>query len=256
VLKTGLATLGGLGVASSATLAGLAGAAAHVEGGHVHTMAGGREITVHPVSHASFVLETPGGVLYVDPVGGGDAYADFPEADLVLLTHEHGDHYDVPTLGGIVRETTRLVTNPAVFALLPDALKGKAEAIGNGESTVALDIGIEAIPAYNLAEDRLKFHPKGRDNGYVPSIDGGRVYVAGDTEAVPEMRALENIDVAFVPMNLPYTMGIEQAAEGVVRFAPSVVYPYHCNDSDIEAFASLVGESGKPIDVAMGAWYA
>lgn len=248
-LKAGLSTLGGLYVASALPRYAFAQSASDS-----YDTANG-VISVHPVSHASFVLETPGTVIYNDPVGGAAKYADLPAADLILLTHEHGDHYDVDTLTALVGENTQLLTNPAVLDMLPGALKERASAIGNGDTTDINGIGFEAIAAYNLTEERLKYHPKGRDNGYVLTIDGSRVYIAGDTEAVPEMRDLSNIDIAFVPMNLPYTMGIEQAAEGVADFAPAVVYPYHYKGSDIDAFTLLLAKNNDAIKVMKGAWY-
>ena len=217
------------------------------------------EISIHPVSHASFVMETPGLVIYADPVGEASAYADFPAADLILVTHEHGDHYNAETLAALVGDNTQIVTNPAVFGMLPDDLKAKASAIANGESTTVGDITIDAIPAYNITEERLNFHPEGRDNGYVLGIDGKRVYIAGDTEDIPEMRALENIDIEFVPMNLPFTMDVEQAASAVLEFQPVNVYPYHYRGregmSDIDKFASLVEAGGTSVEIKMGDWY-
>ncbi len=266
-LKTGLgagltagmasfAAARGLSVLGAATLPALATAANHSGGGDMYDTAGGGKLVVHPVQHASLVMETPAGVVYVDPVGGAELYESLPRPDLIMITHEHGDHYDVPTLEALAGESTVLVTNPAVHGMLPDALKSKATMIGNGESTEALGMNIEAVAAYNLTEERLQFHPEGRDNGYVVDVDGTRVYLSGDTEAVPEMRALENIDIAFVCMNLPYTMAVEQASEGVLAFAPRIVYPYHYRDSDPEAFAVLVNEGGKDIEVVQGSWYA
>lgn len=213
------------------------------------------EITVYPVSHASLVMTVPNMVIYVDPVGGADAYDDFDTPDLVLITHEHGDHYEAETLSAIVGDETRLVTNPAVFDMLPEDLKSKAEALANGESTTVGDLSIDAIPAYNTTEDRLQYHPEGRDNGYVLGIDGKRVYIAGDTEDIPEMRALENIDIAFVPMNLPYTMDEAQAASGVGAFAPTHVYPYHYRGSDLDRFETLLAEEGVETEVVRGDWY-
>ena len=220
-------------------------------GNHSFDVSGG-QITVHPVSHASFVMETPDMVIYNDPVGEPGAYADFPAPDLILITHEHGDHYDAETLAGLVAEETRILTNPAVFDMLPEDLKARATSIANGETTEIGGMSIEAIPAYNITEDRLQYHPEGRDNGYILSIGGKRVYIAGDTEGTPEMRALQDIFLAFVPMNLPYTMEVEQAADAVNEFAPDYVYPYHYRDSDPEAFASMVEES----EVRMGPWYS
>lgn len=216
----------------------------------------GGEIVVHPVSHASFVMTTPGPVIYSDPVGGAGAYDGLPAPDLVLITHEHGDHYDPETLAALVGDDVRLVVNPAVHAMLADDLKARATVLGNGESVTVEGVDIEAIPAYNTTEDRLQYHPEGRDNGYVLGIDGLRVYIAGDTEDIPEMRELENIDIAFVPMNLPYTMDVEQAASAVADFAPRHVYPYHYGDSDIDAFASRLAEADAPVEVVRGGWYA
>ncbi len=214
------------------------------------------ELTVHPVSHASFVMETPKGTIYVDPVGDAEAYADFPAPDLVLITHEHGDHYNAETLQALMAEGTHLITNAAVGDMLPEALAGAAERIGNGESTNWQGLGIEAIPAYNTTEGRLDFHPEGRDNGYVLGFEGFRVYVSGDTEDIPEMRALENIDVAFVCMNLPFTMDAEAAASAVNAFAPAYVYPYHFRGrdggtQDPQAFAGMV----ETAEVRTPDWY-
>ncbi|MCT7373584.1 MBL fold metallo-hydrolase [Chelativorans salis] len=214
------------------------------------------EITVYPIEHASLVMTVPSMVIYVDPVGGASAYEGHPAPDLILITHEHGDHYDADTLSALVGENTQLVTNPAVFDMLPEALKARATAIANGESLTVGEIGIEAIPAYNTTEERLQYHPQGRDNGYVLTIDGRRVYIAGDTEDIPEMRALEDIYVAFVPMNLPYTMNIEQASSAVAEFAPQYVYPYHYRGSDVEAFARQVAEAEVETQVVMGPWYS
>lgn len=209
-------------------------------------------IGISPVSHASFVMTTPGLTIYNDPVGGKEAYDGQPAADLILITHEHGDHFDADTLAALVGENTRLVVNPAVMAMLSDDLKAKATELANGATTTVGDIAIEAVPAYNTTEDRLQYHPKGRDNGYVLTIDGRRVYIAGDTEDIPEMRALEDIYIAFVPMNLPYTMDETQAASAVSEFKPAYAYPYHYKGSDPQAFAAKVSDG---TEVVMGPWY-
>ena len=213
------------------------------------------EVVIHPVSHASFVMETPNGVIYADPVGGAALYEAFPAPDLILITHHHGDHFDPETLSAINTEAPRLIANPTVFDQLPEALKSKTISLSNGDSGEGLDMQIEAIPAYNLTEERLQYHPKGRDNGYLFNVDGLRVYIAGDTEDIPEMRALDNVDIAFLPMNLPYTMDEKQASSAVEDFAPKVVYPYHYKGSDPELFAQLVVETDAGSDVRMGAWY-
>ncbi|GAB5506897.1 MAG: hypothetical protein Rhirs2KO_20600 [Rhizobiaceae bacterium] len=218
------------------------------------------EITVHPISHASFVMTAPGVVIYADPVGDPVQYDGYPAPDLILVTHEHGDHYKADTLAALAGDGTRLVTNPAVHAMLPDALKAKATAIGNGESHTEGSVGIEAIPAYNITEGRTQFHPQGRDNGYVLTVDGKRIYISGDTEDIPEMRALTGIDLAFVCMNLPFTMDANQAASAVAEFAPTVVYPYHYRGrdngtQDPAEFARLLGEAGGEAEVVSGPWY-
>ncbi|MFZ5964559.1 MBL fold metallo-hydrolase [Thalassococcus sp. BH17M4-6] len=217
----------------------------------------GGTITVHPVSHASFVMETPVGTIYVDPVGEAAQYEGMPAPDMILVTHEHGDHYNAETLAAIVGDDTQILTNPAVFEMLPEELKTKAAMIGNGESTELGGLPIDAIPAYNITEERKNFHPEGRDNGYVLSFDGFRVYISGDTEDIPEMRSLENIDLAFVCMNLPFTMDASAAASAVAEFAPTYVYPYHYRGrdggtQDPAEFASMVGDG---VEVKMGDWY-
>lgn len=215
------------------------------------------DIKVHPVNHASIVLETPKGTLYVDPVGEPSAYSDFPKADFILITHQHGDHYNAETLAALKGNDTPMIVNPAVMDMLPDALKANTTAIGNGDTSEALGMKIDAIPAYNLAEEKQKFHPKGRDNGYVLTIDGFRIYISGDTEDIPEMRALKNIDLAFVCMNLPFTMPAEAAASAVNEFKPTYVYPYHYRGrpggtQDPQKFADLVEDTTT---VKFGDWY-
>ncbi|MCP4183730.1 MAG: MBL fold metallo-hydrolase [Hyphomicrobiales bacterium] len=172
-------------------------------------------ITVHPVSHASFVMETPAGVIYCDPVGKVEAYAKYPRPDLLLITHHHVDHYKEETLNGLVANKTRIITNPTVFDKLSANLKSRASKIANGASTSSLGINIDAIPAYNFTAGREKFHPKGRDNGYMLNISDFRIYISGDTEDIAEMRALSNIDIAFVSMNLPFTMDVAAAASAI-----------------------------------------
>lgn len=219
--------------------------------------AGEGDLVIHPVEHASMVLETPAGLaIYIDPVGGAALYEGLPAPGLILITHEHGDHLDVPTLEAIAGDSAALLTSASVHAKLPAELRGRATAISPGEQTTANDIPIEAIPAYNISEDRLQYHPKERgDNGYVLTIGDLRVYVAGDTEDIPEMRELSEIDIAFVPMNLPYTMTVQQAAAGVAAFQPTLVYPYHHRDSDLDVFEAAVADSGAATKVVRANWY-
>lgn len=212
----------------------------------------GGEVVFHPVDHASMAIITPGGTILVDPVGGAAAYSAF-QPSLILITHQHGDHFDLPTLQGL--PAVRLITNPAVHDQLPDDVKARATAMANGDLAEVIGIGIEAVPAYNTTAERLEYHPKGRDNGYILTIGGKRFYIAGDTEDTPEMRALTDIHVAFLPMNLPYTMTIEQAADAVDAFRPVTVFPYHHRGSDVQAFAKMVEQSGAPTLVVVANWY-
>lgn len=224
-----------------------------LEGDHVATDRG--DLVIHPIDHATFAMAWDGHTIYVDPVGGAESFADMPDPDLILVTDIHGDHLDADTLAAVVGVDTLIVAPQAVVDQLPADLQAAARTLANGEQTTLLDVGIEAIPMYNLTEDRLSYHEKGRGNGYVLTIGGQRVYISGDTEDIPEMRALEDIDVAFVCFNLPYTMTEEQAASAVLEFAPRIVYPYHYRGSDLDEFASLVGEN-PDIEVRRGNWYA
>jgi L-ascorbate metabolism protein UlaG (beta-lactamase superfamily) len=143
----------------------------------------------------------------------------------------------------------------AVAEQLPASLMGQTNTLANGGSRLFDDIRVEGVPMYNLTEERLQFHDNGRGNGYVVNMGGTRVYIAGDTEDIPEMRDLKNIDVAFVPMNLPYTMTEDQAASGVNAFNPDIVYPYHYGDSDVEKFKALVEAGGGNTEVRLRDWY-
>jgi L-ascorbate metabolism protein UlaG (beta-lactamase superfamily) len=216
----------------------------------------GGAVVIHPVEHASLVMALPGMVVHVDPVGGAERYAGLPAPSLILVTHEHPDHFDVPTLTALAAGGAPLLTSPSVHDKLPAGLQAQATAIANGEGTTASGVPIAAVPAYNTTPDRLQYHPKGRDNGYVLEVGGKRFYIAGDTEDTPEMRALTGIEVAFLPMNLPYTMSIEQAASAVAAFEPGFVYPYHYKGSDPAAFAKLVADGGGRTKVVLRDWYA
>jgi len=209
------------------------------------------DLVIHPVSHASFVLGWNGTTIYVDPVGGVGAYDGLPRPDLVLVTDIHGDHLDGNTLNGVVAYA-QIIAPGAVVSQLPGGLVERAVSMSNGVSTERFGIKIEAVPMYNLTEDRLQYHEKGRGNGYVLTFGDTRVYISGDTEDIPEMRALEDIDVAFVCFNLPYTMTESQAASAVNEFRPGIVYPYHYRGSDLALFTSLVDDG---IEVREGDWY-
>ncbi|MBF9253758.1 MBL fold metallo-hydrolase [Pontibacter sp. 172403-2] len=216
-------------------------------------------LLIQPVQHASLVLTWDGKTIYVDPTGGATAYAGIAEPDLILITDIHGDHMDPKTLDALKTDDAVLVAPQAVADQLPAKYKKQVVVLDNGKSATQLGIPISAIPMYNLPETTDAMHPKGRGNGYILDLGGKRIYIAGDTEGTPEMRNLKNIDVAFVPMNLPYTMDVEQAASAVLDFKPKVVYPYHYRGqsglSDIATFKKLVNDKNKSIDVRLRAWY-
>ena len=202
-----------------------------------------------PIGHASFVIHSSVGTIYVDPVGDAKAYASIAPPDLILITDIHGDHLSPETVASLKKEKTTIVGPKAVTDKL-----GYGSAMKNGDKAIFGKIIVEAIPMYNLTEERKKFHEKGRGNGYVVTVEGKRIYIAGDTEDIPEMRALKNIDYAFVCMNLPYTMTPERAASAVLEFKPRVAVPYHYRGSDIEKFKELVGKD-KSIEVRFMKWY-
>lgn len=218
------------------------------------------EVSVSPIQHATMALEIGGTTVYVDPVGGPEAFAGQPPADLVLLTDIHGDHFDVETLAAVTGEGTLIVAPQAAYSELPTELQTKATVMGNGESIKATDaITLQAVPMYNLPESEDAYHVKGRGNGYVIMSGDKRIYIAGDTGPIDEMKALADIDIAFVPMNLPYTMTVSEAAQAVLAFAPAQVYPYHYRGTeglaDVEAFKALVEASNPDIEVVLADWY-
>lgn len=212
-------------------------------------------LTVTPVEHASLALQWGDTTIYVDPVGEATLYAALPRPNIVLVTHEHGDHFSTSTLEALMGSSTILVTNPSVADKLPENLKANLVVMKNGDTQTFGGIRVDAIPAYNIRPEALQYHPQGRDNGYVLESDGTRVYIAGDTEGTQEMRALTDIDIAFVPMNLPYTMPVEDAAQAVLAFKPRQVYPYHYRQSDVEQFKSLVNAGDPDIEVILAQWY-
>ncbi|MAP55265.1 MBL fold metallo-hydrolase [Altibacter sp.] len=214
---------------------------------------------IQPISHATMVLTWNGSVVYIDPVGGMAAFEGQAEPDIILVTDIHGDHFNIETLEIVVKEKTHLFAPQAVVDELPEALRKKTMVLNNGNSANKLEFTITAIPMYNLPESEDSRHPKGRGNGYVIEKDKRRVYISGDTEDIPEMRQLENIDIAFVCMNLPYTMTVERAADAVLDFKPDTVYPYHYRGkdglSDVDKFKRLVEMENHDIKVTQLDWY-
>jgi L-ascorbate metabolism protein UlaG (beta-lactamase superfamily) len=208
------------------------------------------ELKITPVRHASVMLEVNGQVWHIDPWSQAD-YSALPKADVILITDIHGDHLDPKAIEQVKKASTVIVA-PAAVAKTVTA----AKVLNNGQSMTIGGIQIEAVPMYNLKrgpEAGKLFHDKGRGNGYVLNIGGKRIYFSGDTEVTDEMKGLKNIDVAFVCMNLPYTMPPEEAAEGVKAFHPKIVYPYHYRDSDLSGFSKALQGSG--IEVRLREWY-
>lgn len=216
-------------------------------------------LTVQPITHGSVVLSWNGKTIYVDPYGGAAAYAGLAAPDVVLITDIHPDHLDPQTLTGLSVGKALLIVPQAVAAKLPAEYKARVRVLRNGQKLDTLGMTVAAIPMYNLPEAPDAMHPKGRGNGYVLGLGGKNVYLSGDTEDTPEMRALQNIDVAFVCMNLPYTMDVQQAAQGVLAFKPGIVYPYHYRGqnglSDVASFQKTVNAANKKIDVRLRNWY-
>lgn len=216
-------------------------------------------IIVQPVFHAALVLQWNGKYIYADPYNGAEAYKTLKKPDLVLITDIHGDHMDLKTLQELDLSNATLVVPQAVADKLPAEWKEKIVVLSNGSTTKQSGISVSAIPMYNLPNDSAARHTKGRGNGYIITLGGKKFYVSGDTEDIPEMRGLKNIDVAFVCMNLPYTMSVEQAANAVLDFKPKIVYPYHYRGqggfSDTQQFKTLVNKGNASIDVRLKDWY-
>ena len=205
--------------------------------------ANGKDVTITAIKHATMRIQYDGQEIHVDPVGTkmdpATDYSKFKKADLILITHEHFDHYDKDAVEELKKEGTEIITNPNVKKLM-----GYGTAVTNGESKVVLkDIKLEAVPAYNTTKGHEKFHPKGRDNGYILTIDGLRIYIAGDTEPIPEMKDIKDIDVTFLPVNQPYTMTPEQAAAAAKTINPKVLFPYHYSDTPVKKVAELLKDT-------------
>ena len=208
------------------------------------TSAGDLRITF--IGHASLMFEIGGKMIYSDPSGQFGDYGKLPKADLILVAHDHSDHFDPKTIALISTEKTKLVLTPFCAAK-----GGRGIVLKNGEETNVDGIRIEAVPAYNIAHMRspgMPFHPKGDGNGYILTFGDKRVYVAGDTENIPEMKTLGRIDVAFLPMNLPYTMTPEMAADAARMVKPKILYPYHTTDTDTSKLQPLLKDE-KGIEI-------
>ncbi|MFB6212770.1 MAG: MBL fold metallo-hydrolase [Candidatus Magasanikbacteria bacterium] len=215
---------------------------------------------VNPISHASVVIEWSGKVFYFDPVGKVKSFKKYGSPDIVFVTHSHPDHFNKKVLGSVVTSSTRLIVPKKVMNKLPDKFSGRVTVMSNGETTSRNGFKIKAMPMYNLPQSKDAYHVKGEGNGYLVEKDNRKVYIAGDTSGIEAMRNLKKVDLAFVPMNQPYTMGVEEAADAVLDFAPKVVYPYHYRNkngslSNVKKFKKLVNKKDEQIKVKLRDWY-
>lgn len=217
------------------------------------------DLEITPISHATGVFKWDGSIFYTDPVGGSEAFEGQAKPDFVLITDIHGDHMNAETLKALELGETKIIVPTAVQEKLPQDLQANLVVLNNGETKEHMGFTIKAIPMYNLPQSKDAMHVKGRGNGYVIEKNGNRLYISGDTEDIPEMRDLKDIDVALISMNLPYTMPVDQAAEGVLAFKPKKVIPYHYRGkdgfSDIEKFKDLVEKGDENIEVELLDWY-
>lgn len=226
------------------SIAGLTGFAEEFEKDIYQTLKGQMVITC--IGHGTLMIEFDGKVIHIDPVGQYADYSKMPKADLILITHDHGDHLDAQSIKLVSIEKTEVV--------LPEISRNKlgyGTVMKNGDHNTFKGIQVEAVPAYNIKhmrDENTPFHPKGAGNGYILSFGDKKVYVAGDTENTPEMKALENIDIAFLPMNLPYTMTPEMVADAARAFKPKILYPYHFGRTDTNELVKLM-EDEKCIEI-------
>lgn len=207
----------------------------------------GKTVTFHALTHASIRIQYDGKEIEIDPVTklGNKTidYAAMPKADYLFVTHEHGDHFSQDAIKILTDEKTRFITNQRCAEMY-----GSGEVMKNGDKLqLADDFTVEAVPAYNYSEGRTQFHPKGRDNGYILTVDGLRIYIAGDTEDIPELSAVKDIDIAFLPCNQPYTMTPGQLVRAAGIIKPKVLFPYHYGQTDLNSIPSLLRNDG--IDV-------
>ena len=198
------------------------------------------ELKITFLGHGSLMMEFDGKTIHIDPVARYADYSKLPKAELILITHEHGDHLDADAISKIKKESTKIVLTENCFDQF-----GSGTVLENGESGTFSGIKIDAVPAYNIQHMRSEgnpYHPKGEGNGYVLTFGDKKVYVAGDTENIPEMANLKNIDIAFLPMNLPYTMTQKMVADAAKMVQPKILYPYHFGNSDTQKLTDLMKE--------------
>lgn len=204
-------------------------------------------VEMHFIGHGSLMFKVNGFVIYIDPVRSSGNYEFLPKADIILVTHEHGDHLDTALVANLKKQGTLLFCNQNSTLKIPWGLAMKA-----GDRQEINNIIIEAVPAYNIVHESSPghpYHPNGVGVGYVLTIGGKKIYIAGDTENTPEMKALRNIDVAFLPMNLPYTMTPAMVADAALAFKPKILYPYHFGETDTNEIIKLLKDSGITVRI-------
>ncbi|MBN1118105.1 MAG: MBL fold metallo-hydrolase [Bacteroidales bacterium] len=198
------------------------------------------EIVITFVGHGTLYLNYNGITIHIDPVDRYADYTNLPKADIILVTHHHGDHFSKQTIDLLLKTETKLI----LTELCAEKFNGKSIVMNNGDRQLIDEIEIQAVPAYNIVhmrDDNTPYHPKGEGNGYVISIDDKKIYVAGDTENIPEMEALKGlVDIAFLPMNLPYTMTPEMVFDAVRLIEPKILYPYHYGNTDLSILEDLM----------------
>ncbi|MCR4765024.1 MAG: MBL fold metallo-hydrolase [Bacteroidaceae bacterium] len=208
----------------------------------------GNEVNITLIKHATMAIEYQGYEIHVDAVPNyGTDYSKFPKGDLILVTHEHGDHFNIETINSLMKPNSILYMNQRCF---DQANKGMV--LRNGDSRkITKDISMKVVPAYNTTPEHLQFHPQGVGNGYILNIDGLKIYIAGDTEDIPEMSDLkdEKIDVAFIPVNQPYTMTVDQAVRAAWMIQPKVLIPYHFGNTDVAQIKQRLDADNSGIDV-------
>jgi L-ascorbate metabolism protein UlaG (beta-lactamase superfamily) len=207
------------------------------------------ELKINFVKHGSLFLEFDNKIIHIDPVSGMGDYENYPNADLILITHHHGDHLDLNAINLLKKEDTKIVFTEKCHEMIEDLYN--VIVMQNGDILSINQLEIEAVPAYNIIHKRengVPYHPKGNGNGYIIKLGGKVIYIAGDTENIPEMKVLENIDIAFLPMNLPYTMTPEMVADAAKAFRPKILYPYHYGETDTSILVELL-KNEKDIEV-------
>ncbi len=201
------------------------------------------DLKITAIGHGTLMFEFAGKVIHVDPVASEADYTKLPKADLILVTHEHGDHLDAKAINTIKKDGTKILLTKSCAAQVPGCIVMK-----NGDVNSVDGLKIEAVPAYNL-DPATRFHPKGNGNGYVITFGDKKVYIAGDTENIPEMKNLKDINIAFLPMNLPYTMSPEMCAEAAKVIKPKILYPYHFGQTDTSIIVGLLKDSGIEVRI-------